>query len=86
MSIPLTGVHLVGGVACNNYFRDMLEVTCQKNGKSLLTCPKEICLDNGAMIAWNAWEVKNAEQDVDIRNEFVKGHLKVPLGNFRIDQ
>ena len=43
-------------------------------------------MDNGAMIAWNAWEVKNAQQDVDIRNEFVKGHSKVPLGNFRIDQ
>ena len=52
----------------------------------MLTCPKEICLDNGAMIAWNAWEIKNADQDVDVRNEFVKGHKKVPLGNFRIDQ
>lgn len=33
MSIPLTGVHLVGGVACNDYFREMLEVTCKKNKK-----------------------------------------------------
>ena len=37
------------------------------------------------MIAWNAWELKNAEQDVDIANIKVLGHKKVPLGNFLID-
>ena len=35
------------------------------------------------MIAWNAWEIKNAEQDVDIRDTLVNGLKKVPLGNFR---
>lgn len=51
----------------------------------MLTCPKDICVDNGAMIAWTGWEIKNAEQDVDIRNIMVNGHRKIPLGNFRTD-
>ena len=51
----------------------------------MLTCPKDICVDNGAMIAWTGWEIKNAEQDVDIRNITVNGHRKIPLGNFRTD-
>ena len=59
--IPITGVHLVGGVSCNSQLRQMLEVTCENYELGLLTCPKDICVDNGAMIAWNAWEIKNAE-------------------------
>ena len=34
------------------------------------------------MIAWNAWELIAAEQDVDISDTLVFGHRKVPLGNY----
>ena len=44
-----------------------------KSHKELVSCPQEMCVNNGAMIAWNAWEIKNAEQDVDIRDTLVKG-------------
>lgn len=46
----------------------MIDIVSKKYGFDVLTCPVDLCVDNGAMIAWNAWELKNAEQDVDIRN------------------
>jgi len=64
--IDLAGVHLVGGVSCNETLRTTIEMASNNFNLPLLTCPKDICVDNAAMIAWNAWELKNAEQDVDI--------------------
>ena len=61
-------MHLVGGVACNQELRLMIDIVSKKYGYDVLPCPVELCVDNGAMIAWNAWELKNAEQDVDIRD------------------
>ena len=46
----------------------MIDIVSKKYGFDVLTCPVDLCIDNGAMIAWNGWELKNAEQDVDIRN------------------
>ena len=80
--IPVSGVHLVGGVSCNSALREMIEVSSAKYGLDVLTCPLDICVDNGAMIAWNGWELKNANQDVDIRDMQISGHRKVPLGNY----
>ena len=34
----------------------------------VVSAPKNLCTDNAAMIAWMAWELKNAEQDVDIKH------------------
>lgn len=83
--IDISGVHLVGGVSCNNALREMVSVSANKFGLNVLTCPKDICVDNGAMIAWNGWELKNAGQDVDIRGMQVNGHRTVPLGNYMTD-
>ena len=63
----------------------MLEINAQKYGLNVYTCPLDICVDNGAMIAWNGWELKNAEQDVDIGHMNIRGHSKIPLGNYLID-
>ena len=83
--IPLSGVHLVGGVACNQALQEMMRIEADKHGLELHSCPLELCLDNGAMIAWTGWELKNAEQDVCIRDIAVEGHRKVPLGNYLTD-
>ena len=82
-SIDITGVHLVGGVARNAKLREIIAVACHTNDKMLLACPEKTCVDNGAIVAWNAWEIKNAEQDVDIRDEEgIEGVKKIPLGSF----
>mmetsp|Transcript_4864 Transcript_4864/g.6450 ORF Transcript_4864/g.6450 Transcript_4864/m.6450 type:complete len:84 (-) Transcript_4864:13-264(-) len=63
----------------------MMEVETHEYGLDLHTCPAELCVDNGAMIAWNGWELKQAEQDVCVRERVLEGHKKVPLGNYLID-
>ena len=59
--IPITGVHLVGGVSCNKELRLMIDIVSKNYGFDVYTCPVDLCVDNAAMIAWNAWELKNAE-------------------------
>jgi len=54
----------------------MMEVETHEYGLDLHTCPAELCVDNGAMIAWNGWELKQAEQDVCVRERVLEGHKK----------
>ena len=63
----------------------MIEISAQKYGLNVYTCPADLCVDNGAMIAWNGWELKNASQDVDIAQMELSGHQKIPLGNYMTD-
>ena len=39
-SIDITGVHLVGGVACNAKLREIIAVACHTNDQMLLACPE----------------------------------------------
>lgn len=63
----------------------MVKIEAKKHDLKTYTCPLDICVDNGAMIAWNGWELKNAEQDVDIRDMAISGHKSMPLGNYLVD-
>lgn len=73
---------LAGGVACN----DVLEFLCRneanKNNLPTHRASKSLCGDNAAMIAWMGWELKYAEQDVDIRQYNIEALDKIPLGSF----
>jgi len=73
---------LAGGVASN----DVLEFLCRneasKNGLPIYRASKSLCSDNAAMIAWMGWELKYAEQDVDIRQYNVEALDRIPLGSF----
>ena len=44
------------GVAANAALRDRFERLCAAKGVSLLCPPKDLCSDNGVMIAWAALE------------------------------
>ncbi len=43
---------LTGGVAANRRLREMLEHVASEHGARFAVVPKELALDNGAMIAW----------------------------------
>jgi universal protein Kae1 len=43
---------LVGGVAASKALREMLEKMCNSRNAKLYVPPFEVCVDNGAMIAW----------------------------------
>lgn len=51
-----------GGVAANTYLRSRLEEVCTRHGGFLWAPPSAHCTDNGAMIAWAAWEYHGAGQ------------------------
>ena len=43
---------IVGGVAANKRFKEMLEIMCRERGAKAFAVPMEYASDNGAMIAW----------------------------------
>ena len=45
-------VLLAGGVARNKRLRNMLSIMCEERGAKLYIPPPELCVDNGAMIAY----------------------------------
>jgi len=45
-------VLLGGGVAANQRLREMVQIMAEERGASFFVPPKNICVDNGAMIAW----------------------------------
>jgi len=46
-------VMLTGGVAANKRLREMLRLMSEEHGAKFFVPPKELCGDQGAMIAWN---------------------------------
>ncbi|MDP3728309.1 MAG: KEOPS complex N(6)-L-threonylcarbamoyladenine synthase Kae1 [bacterium] len=55
-------VLLIGGVAANKRFSEMLEVMCKQRGAKAFTVPLEYAGDQGAMIAYQGWLEKKREQ------------------------
>ncbi|MCI4365320.1 MAG: bifunctional N(6)-L-threonylcarbamoyladenine synthase/serine/threonine protein kinase [Thermoplasmata archaeon] len=48
-------VVLGGGVACNERLRTMVRTMVEERGGTMYVPPRSLCVDNGAMIAWNGW-------------------------------
>ena len=47
-----TELVLGGGVACNSRLQEMCKIMCKERGAELFVPPREVCIDNGTMIAW----------------------------------
>ena len=45
-------VLLGGGVAANQRLREMVQEMAEKRGTTFFVPRKDLCIDNGAMIAW----------------------------------
>jgi len=43
---------LTGGVASSNALRKMMKEMCKQRKAKMFVPPKEVCVDNGAMIGW----------------------------------
>lgn len=48
-------VLLGGGVARNSRLREMVRTMAEERGARFFAPPGELCVDNGAMIAWTGW-------------------------------
>ncbi|KAF7278063.1 hypothetical protein GWI33_008832 [Rhynchophorus ferrugineus] len=49
-----------GGVACNNFIAEGLQIVCENLNYKFIRPPPKFCTDNGIMIAWNGVERWNA--------------------------
>ncbi|KAL6432924.1 hypothetical protein ACFW04_006338 [Cataglyphis niger] len=78
-----------GGVACNNFLAEALEIVCLEKGFKFIRTPPRLCNDNGVMIAWNGVERWTANVGV-IRDrneiEMVTAEKKAPLGESWIER
>lgn len=78
-----------GGVACNDFFAEALEIVCSEKGFQFVRTPPRLCNDNGIMIAWNGAERWTTNSGViRDRNEIeaVTTEKKVPLGENWIER
>ncbi|ROL50423.1 putative tRNA N6-adenosine threonylcarbamoyltransferase, mitochondrial [Anabarilius grahami] len=69
-----------GGVASNEYIRQILKIVTDATGLHLLCPPSKLCTDNGVMIAWNGIERLKQGKGIMSHTEEVKYEPKAPLG------
>ncbi len=61
-------VLLGGGVACNQRLREMVDIMTRERGAASYAPLKSLCVDNGAMIAWNGLLMYDAGLDISVEN------------------
>ncbi|XP_043104002.1 probable tRNA N6-adenosine threonylcarbamoyltransferase, mitochondrial isoform X2 [Puntigrus tetrazona] len=69
-----------GGVASNEYIRQILKIVTDATGLHLLCPPSKLCTDNGVMIAWNGIERLKQGKGIMSYTEEIKYEPKAPLG------
>src|SRR3989344_923103 len=72
---------LTGGVGASRALQQMLGQMCKERGVQLKICPKELCLDNGAMIAWTGILMRKAQREVSIENATTDQKFRTDLEN-----
>ncbi len=76
-------VLLAGGVARNKRLQDMLRVMCEERGAQLYVPPPELCVDNGAMIAYLGLlffkhGIKMKIEDTEVIQRFRTDEVDIP--------
>src|SRR6266511_3171361 len=64
-------VLLGGGVACNQRLQEMVGRMASDRGATMFVPPGDLCIDNGAMIAWTGLEMHRAGVRVTVRGTTV---------------
>lgn len=72
---------LVGGVASSKRFCEMTRLMCESIEVEYTTTPLEVCMDNGAMIAWLGYLRKN-NSSYDISYSQPKPYITVDMEPF----
>lgn len=71
-----TAVLLVGGVAANKRFSEMIGTMAKERGAKVFLVPQEYAGDNGAMIAWTGILAHNAKQDMPMEKSAVDSNWR----------
>ena len=74
-----SGVVLGGGVACNERLRGMVRAMVEGRGGTMYAPPRNLCVDNGAMIAWTGGLAHRAGVSVRVDDSAVEPRQRTDL-------
>jgi N6-L-threonylcarbamoyladenine synthase/N6-L-threonylcarbamoyladenine synthase/protein kinase Bud32 len=72
-------VLLGGGVAANKRLRDMVQTMASERNASFFVPSKDLCIDNGAMIAWLGVLMYNSGTRMKIENSFINQRFRTDM-------
>lgn len=72
-------VLLGGGVAANKKLRDMVQTMADERGASFFVPTKDLCVDNGAMIAWLGVLMYNSGVRMKVENSFINQRFRTDM-------
>ena len=72
-------VLLGGGVAANKRLRDMVQIMAKERGASFFVPTKDLCIDNGAMIAWLGVLMHDSGVKMKVENSFINQRFRTDM-------
>jgi N6-L-threonylcarbamoyladenine synthase/N6-L-threonylcarbamoyladenine synthase/protein kinase Bud32 len=72
-------VLLGGGVAANKRLRDMVETMAKERDASFYVPSKDLCIDNGAMIAWLGVLMHDSGIRMSVENSFIDQRFRTDM-------
>jgi N6-L-threonylcarbamoyladenine synthase/N6-L-threonylcarbamoyladenine synthase/protein kinase Bud32 len=72
-------VLLGGGVAANKRLRNMVEIMANERGASFFVPTKDLCIDNGAMIAWLGVLMNNSGIRMNIEDSLINQRFRTDM-------
>ena len=72
-------VLLGGGVAANKRLREMVQIMAKERGASFFVPSKDLCIDNGAMIAWLGVLMYNSGIRMKIENSYINQRFRTDM-------
>jgi N6-L-threonylcarbamoyladenine synthase len=72
-------VLLGGGVAANKRLRDMVETMACERGASFFVPSTDLCIDNGAMIAWLGILMHLSGVRMNVENSFIDQRFRTDM-------
>ena len=72
-------VLLGGGVAANKKLRDMVQTMAKERGASFYVPTKDLCIDNGAMIAWLGVLMYNSGIRMKVEESFIDQRFRTDM-------
>ena len=72
-------VLLGGGVAANKRLRDMVQTMASERGASFFVPSKDLCIDNGAMIAWLGVLMYNSGIRMKVENSIIDQRFRTDM-------
>jgi len=72
-------VLLGGGVAANKRLREMVKIMANERGASFFVPAQDLCIDNGAMIAWLGVLMYNSGIRMSLENSFIDQRFRTDM-------